>query len=340
MFLQKKNFNIKSLNSFHLNISVKEYIRTDSIPDLKEWLSETKPDINKILILGGGSNLLFTSDYNGTVIHPAFDFIKTVSEDDDNILIEAGSGKNWDEFVEFCVANSYFGVENLSLIPGTTGAAPVQNIGAYGVEAKDVIEKVNGIYLESGNSFSLSNDECRFGYRNSIFKNELKNKVLITSVVFRLSKNETFNLRYGHLEEKVKGLGEININNVRKAVISIRRSKLPDPDITGNAGSFFKNPEVPNGLYNELKNIYPDMPGYQSGNGKIKIPAGWLIDKAGWKGRSMGNAAVHSEQALVLINTGNATGKDIMALASAIEEDIRDKFGIELEKEVIVIGEN
>ncbi len=334
----RKNISLKTLNTFHIDVSAAGFIETDSVNDTKDWLEAEKPDLNNILVLGGGSNLLFTTDYPGTVIHPLFDSIKIVEENADHVLIEAGSGKVWDEFVNFCVSNDYYGVENLSLIPGSVGAAPVQNIGAYGIEARNVIVKVNGLFLDSGKMFSLTNSECRFGYRNSIFKTELKNRVLITSVVFRLSKNRQFNLDYGHLNEKVKEYGETTLANIRKAVICIRNSKLPDPAKTGNAGSFFKNPEIPASLYQNLKLRFPDMPGYFLSNESVKIPAGWLIDRAGWKGKREGDAGVHHDQALVLVNYGNAEGKEILHLAAEIEKDIKSKFGITLEKEVIVVS--
>jgi len=337
MLQVRKNISLKALNTFHFNVSASEYIETNSVKNIQEWLETEKPDLKDVLVLGGGSNLLFSSDYSGTIIHPLFNDIKIVKEDDDTVLIEAGAGKVWDEFVEFCVNNKYYGIENLSLIPGTVGASPVQNIGAYGMEAGNVIVKVNGLFLDSGKEFSYSNSECNFGYRNSIFKKELKNRVLITSVLFRLSKKEQFDLNYGHLEDKVKEYGELTIANVRKAVISIRNSKLPDPVVTGNAGSFFKNPEIAASMYHNLKAKFPDMPGYPLKNEKVKVPAGWLIDKAGWKGKRSGEAGVHHEQALVLVNLGKATGKDVLELASLIEKDIRDKFGIDLEKEVIII---
>ena len=337
MLQKHENYPLKELNTFHFDVRAKEFIVTDNVDDIREWIIQEKPSVENLLVLGGGSNILFAGDHKGTIIHPLFDQIKIIYEDNDTVLIEAGAGKKWDDFVDFCVGNSYHGVENLSLIPGTVGAAPVQNIGAYGCEAKDVIEKVNGIFLDSGDLLPLFSSECNFGYRNSIFKNKLKNRLLVTSVVFRLSKKEVFNLSYGRLEEKTKEFGEINLQNIRKAVIEVRSSKLPDPDITGNAGSFFKNPEIPFEQFEKLKETYPGIPGYPLDNEKVKVPAGWLIDKAGWKGKAMGEAAVHSEQALVLVNRRNATGKDILNLASAIEKDIKAKFGIKLEKEVIVI---
>ncbi len=333
----QNNFPLKDLNTFHFDVYASSYIKTNSTEDLRTWITETKPDINSLLVLGGGSNILFTKDYPGIIFHPSFDDITILEKKNDEVLIEAGAGKTWDEFVEYCVENSHYGVENLSLIPGTVGAAPVQNIGAYGSEAKDVISKVNGIFLDTGKEFSLENRECNFGYRNSIFKNELKNRILITSVVFRLSTKENYNLKYGHLEERVKEFGDINLRNVRQAVTAIRSAKLPDPDKTGNAGSFFKNPEIPASLFRDLQTKYPDMPGYDLNNGTFKVPAGWLIDKAGWKGKTVGNAGVHRDQSLVLTNTGNATGRDILSLAASIENDIKNKFGITLKKEVIVI---
>ena len=333
----KKDFSLKEFNTFHLDVKTSEYIKFDNTQEIRTWIKESKPDPDNIFIMGGGSNLLFTSDYAGTIIHPAIDNISIVEENSKYIYLKAEAGIVWDDFVEYCVSNSFYGVENLSLIPGNVGATPVQNIGAYGAEVKDTIEKVQGIFLNTGDEFSLKNDECRFGYRSSIFKHELRKQCLITSVVFRLSKKPGLNLKYGHLKDKVMEIGELNIKNIRKAVIETRKEKLPDPDKTGNAGSFFKNPEISLNEYNELKSKTPDIPGYFLTDDKVKVPAGWLIDKAGWKGKRTGNAGVHHEQALVLVNLNNATGKEILNLASRIEADIKNKFGIELEKEIIVI---
>jgi len=245
----------------------------------------------------------------------------------------------WDDFVSYCVDHNWGGIENLSLIPGNVGAVPVQNIGAYGVEAESVITKVNGLKLNTLENKSFTHKECNFGYRTSIFKEELKELFLVTSVVFRLFKQPIFHLDYGALEAEVSKFGEKNLKNIRKAVISIRESKLPDPSKVGNAGSFFKNPVVSETRAESLKKNYPDIPTYPLGTGLVKVAAGWLIEKSGWKGKSLGNAAVHDKQALVLINKGNATAMEIFSLSEMIIKDISAKFNIELEREVLVIGE-
>ncbi len=331
------NFSLKEYNTFNIDAYASVFVKLNSIGECKEWLRSMDLTNRSVLVIGHGSNLLFTGKYDGVVVQPVMNFVKIMEDNDDEILIEVGAGKKWDDFVLFCVENSFYGVENLSLIPGTVGASPVQNIGAYGVEVKDVIDSVNGVFIDSGEEFCFTNKECDFEYRSSVFKKELKGKIIITSVVFRLSKREKFNLNYGHLKESLKNYGEINIENIRSVIVSVRNSKLPEPEVTGNAGSFFKNPEISQTLYNELLKKYSDMPGYLLENDLVKVPAGWLIDRAGWKGKKMGRAGVHPQQALVLINLGNATGSDILKLSKAIEEDIYDKFQINLEKEVNVI---
>ncbi len=332
------NYSLKKYNTFNIDTIASQFVRVDSVEECKEWLCSNSLRNTKSLIIGEGSNLLFTLDFDGVVLQPIMNFIKVIKEDEDEILIEVGAGVPWDNFVQYCVANSYYGIENLSRIPGAVGASPVQNIGAYGVEVKDVIEKVNGIFIDSAEEFSFVNGKCVFEYRNSIFKKELKGEVIITSVIFRLGKRERFNLNYGHLRESIEEYGEINIKNIRSVIVSVRNSKLPDPQVTGNAGSFFKNPEISQSHYDVLLVKYPEMPGYTLENNMVKVPAGWLIDRAGWKGKRLGRAGVHPQQALVLINLGSATGNDILALAKAIEEDIFNRFQIFLKKEVNVIA--
>ena len=244
----------------------------------------------------------------------------------------------WDDLVAYTVNKNLHGLENLSYIPGHVGASPIQNIGAYGIEAKDSIEVVNGIYIDNKQSFTLTNDDCEFDYRNSIFKNKLKNKTIVTSVIFKLAKKTTFNLSYGNVLEEVEKLGEINLSNIRNAIIEIRKSKLPNPEVNGNAGSFFKNPIITKALYTKILHNYPTLPSYPIDDHFIKIPAGGLIETAGWKGQSRGQVAVHDKQALVLINKGLATGKDVFQLAQVIITDIKNKFEIELEAEVNMIG--
>jgi UDP-N-acetylmuramate dehydrogenase len=331
------NYSLKKLNTFGLDVKTKYYVSLNSEENTKKWISKYDFSI-PVFILGGGSNVLFKHDFEGVVVHPQMDFIRLLDESDSHVFLEVGAGMNWDDFVSYCVQNDYYGIENLSAIPGNVGASPVQNIGAYGIEVKDVITHVRGFYLKNGESFRMENKDCQFDYRQSIFKAELKNQVIITSVGFKLSRQRIFQLNYGDVAEMVLRKGGETLDNVRSAIIDIRAKKLPDPLETGNAGSFFKNPFVSQGLYQDLKRQYVDLKGYEMADGRVKVPAGWLIDKAGWKGRTLGRAGVHPNQALVLINCGRATGEDILQLADKIQKDIKTKFDILLEKEVNVIG--
>jgi len=331
------NFSLRKYNTFQIDVNAAKFIEITKPEELQYFIIHNLNIDSSALVLGGGSNILFTKDYDGLVIKPSIEFVDVLNGQDDEVLIEAGAGVVWDDFVEYCVEHEYYGLENLSLIPGTVGAAPVQNIGAYGAEAGDTIKSVKGFYLETGNEFELDHDECGFGYRKSIFKTKLKGKTVISSVVFRLSKKEKLNLDYGDIKNKLAEYGHTDIHSLRKAIVEIRKSKLPDPVETGNAGSFFKNPEIEESHFNTLKEQYPGIPGYKLASGLFKVPAGWLIDKAGWKGKSMGKAGVNPKQALVLVNLGGAKGTDILDLAAAIEQDINKKFGICLEKEVNII---
>lgn len=339
MYYLTNNFLLRDSNTFGIPAFAKHYLTIDSPEDLIRFFKNNHPEIcEKRLFLGAGSNLLFVDDYDGLVIHPEIPGIRLISENKYEVKVEAGAGVKWDHFVAWCVGKGWGGVENMSLIPGNIGAVPVQNIGAYGVEVASVISEVKGIELDSLENKCLNRDDCKFGYRTSIFKEQLKEQFMVTSVVFCLSKKPDFQLQYGALEKAVNKYGETNLNNIRKAVIAIRESKLPDPSKVGNAGSFFKNPVVPEAVARELKNQYPDIPFYPAEPDFVKIAAGWLIEKAGWKGRSIGKAAVHDKQALVIINTGNASGKDIVKLSEIVTEDVLRKFNIELEREVQVVG--
>jgi len=331
----QENYSLKALNTFHFNIKCAYFAAPNSMTELTDLLSNPVAKKNEILILGGGSNILFTKDFSGLVIKPNFNKITVVDENEKSIWIESGAGVDWDLFVEWCVNRNYYGIENLSLIPGNVGSCPVQNIGAYGVEVKDVIANVNGLYIDTLEPFSLKNEDCNFGYRNSIFKEDLKNKVIITSVVFELKKQDTLKLEYGDVKAKVEEIGELNLLNIRKAIIEIRESKLPDHKELGNVGSFFKNPVVDNKTADKILNQYPNAPYYIVDEKHKKIPAGWMIEQCGWKGKII---AVHEKQALVLINkTGHATGAEILELATKIEKDVWDKFSVIIEKEVNVI---
>ncbi len=318
---------------YKTDLLIHVHTEDEAITLIKKKISVKYP----LFILGGGSNLLFTGDYKGTLLHSEIDGISIDEKHRDYHIVSCGSGLDWDFFVEWSVNNGYGGLENLSLIPGQVGASPVQNIGAYGVEIKDVIEKVRAVSLEDGSVREFTRNECCFEYRNSVFKNELKGKYLITRVYYKLATNPILKYDYGSLAVEIKKLGEINLRNVRDAVINIRQTKLADPKITGNAGSFFKNPVVSRSAASALKKRFPEMPYYEDPSGAAKLAAGWLIDQAGWKGKRIGDAGVHDKQALVLINFGNATGDDILKLADAINRSVRTKFGIELEREVEVV---
>ncbi|MEI7421454.1 MAG: UDP-N-acetylmuramate dehydrogenase [Prolixibacteraceae bacterium] len=340
MYKLVPNYSLRDHNSFGLDVLVSYWLTISSADD---WLTAmlNYPHIyqEKRLIIGGGTNLLFISDFDGLIISPDIFGISITYQDSHFVEVEVGAGEEWDDFVSHCVQNGWYGVENLSLIPGKVGAVPVQNIGAYGVEADSVIVRVKGISLETGSSFSFSHDECCFGYRSSIFKERYAGSLMVTSVIFKLKKQGELMMDYGDLRKTLDSIGEPNLVNLREAVIQIRSSKLPDPKHLGNAGSFFKNPIVSEEVATALEELLPGIPVYQLSDGFVKIGAGFLIEKAGWKGFQAGKAAVHHRQALVLVNTGGATGKEILDLSEKIQQDVLTKFGVLLEREVQVIEE-
>jgi UDP-N-acetylmuramate dehydrogenase len=333
-----KNVPLKNYNTFGLDYTAECLI---NIRTEKEAIALFRKEIiwnNPLLILGGGSNILFVSGFNGTILHPDFRGMRIESKDNEHVIISAGAGVIWDKLVEWSVRNGFYGLENLSLIPGLVGATPVQNIGAYGVESGDSISKVRTISVTDGSIRIFSHDECEFGYRTSIFKKSKKGKYLISRVYYKLKINPLLNLSYGSLKEEADKLGGASLENVRQAVINIRRDKLPDPEVIGNAGSFFKNPVVEDSFAMHLRKEYPDMPLYRDDNEGFKLAAGWLIDQCGWKGKRVGDAGVHQKQALVLVNYGKATGIEIYNLSEAIRKSVKENFGLELEREVEVIG--
>ena len=335
----EQNFSLKAYNTFGIEATARYFFEFTEFEDLPYFLANF-PDWEKlsVLLLGGGSNMLFADDFDGLVIHANIPGIKQVNEDRNHVWLEVGAGENWDRFVAYCVNQWYGGIENLSLIPGNVGAAPVQNIGAYGVEVCDYIESVKGFDLKTFEAFDILADDCRFGYRDSVFKHELKNRFIVTSVVFRLDKFIEYKLDYGDLRAEVEKRGGENIHYVRDAVIAIRESKLPDPEILGNAGSFFKNPIVSNDFAENLKNQFPQLPVYSAGEGKSKLAAGWLIDQCGLKGYRVGDAGVHEKQALVLVNYGSASGNEVYELAKHIQQSVQERFQVALEPEVNLIG--
>jgi UDP-N-acetylmuramate dehydrogenase len=334
----KHNFPLIKYNTFGLECNVDTFIQVRTEEEALSILCKPSAAYKPLLVLGGGSNFLFLSDFNGTVLHPGIQGITLEAEADDHIVVSAGAGIAWDDFVEWSVGGGFGGLENLSFIPGTVGATPVQNIGAYGVEVKNVIEKVRAISLLNGTIREFNNGECQFGYRDSIFKNELKGKYLITKVYYRLSKKPVLNTGYGSLLEEVMKMGTPSIKTVRESVIKIRKSKLPDPGIIGNAGSFFRNPVVSNPIAENMKKYFPSIPLFTDPSGGTKLAAGWLIEQCGWKGKRFGEAGVHDKQALVLVNFGKATGMEIFDLSERIKISVFEKFGIELDREVEVIG--
>ncbi|PZX14389.1 UDP-N-acetylmuramate dehydrogenase [Breznakibacter xylanolyticus] len=331
---------LKPLHTFGIDVNAHSYFEFSDVSQLTALIRSGALQGVEPLVLGGGSNFLPVADVAALVIHPVNKGIRIISQTDEAVWVEAAAGEVWDDLVAWAVQMGFYGLENLSLIPGHVGAAPVQNVGAYGVEAGDAIHQVHAIDLRDGSELLFSQHECRFGYRDSIFKSDrYRNQLVVTRVMFRLSKLPVFHLQYGNLSEEVARMGEVTLSNVRQAVMAIRMAKLPDPAVTGNAGSFFKNPVVDISLADRLKMQYPHMPVYPVDDRHVKLPAGWLIDTAGWKGVVMGQAGVHPLQALVLINRGQATGREIVALAHAIEQDVLAKFGVHLEKEVNIIGD-
>lgn len=332
-----ENQSLHHLNTFGLDIKSRYYTCLKEVSQFEELRSSLLRWGSKYLILGEGSNILFTKDYDGSIIHMCFKGIDLISEDKRSAEIKVYAGENWDDFVEICVAKGLFGLENLSLIPGSVGSSPVQNIGAYGVEVKDRIINVEGYSLPELKFTVFKNEECRFSYRDSIFKQELKNRFLITAVVFRLDKHPVYTLKYGNLEERFRQKETQNLRTLRETIIEIRRDKLPDPLKFGNAGSFFKNPVIPVSHYNKLKQQWVDIPCHTAGNIGIKVPAAWLIEKAGWKGIRNGDVGTWEFQPLVIVNYGAATGKEILEFSEKIRESVLKKFGVGLEREVNVI---
>jgi UDP-N-acetylmuramate dehydrogenase len=333
----ESNISLKPYNSFQIEAVARHFARFESIGSLTELQSVTKAQ--PVLLLGGGSNLLFTGDYDGYVLKNEMKGIELTREDEEYFYVKAAAGENWHAFVQYCVAHNYAGLENLSLIPGNVGASPMQNIGAYGVEIKDVFEELEAWHLQDHQLQTFRAADCAFGYRESVFKNKFRNQFAILSVTFRLRKKPVFYTSYGALEqelEKMK-LQELSIRAISDAVIRIRSSKLPDPAQIGNAGSFFKNPIVSNTEFAALKNAYPTIPGYPAANDQTKLAAGWLIEQCGWKGYRKGDAGCYDKQALVLVNYGHATGAEIFDLSAGIIQSVQDRFGVALEREVNII---
>ncbi len=332
-----KNVQLRNYNTFGLYSIAKEFFTFNTEKMLLDAISEGKLRDKNVLILGGGSNILFTDNVEGIVIHPETKGISFEERNDDRVIISAGSGVQWDDLVKWSVENGLSGLENLSFIPGLVGATPVQNIGAYGVEASDTIVKVRFIDLETGKINEIKGSECSFGYRNSIFKQELRKHFIVTRVWYSLSLHPVLNTTYGDVKEETDRLGGTNLPNIRQAIINIRQRKLPDPSITGNAGSFFRNPVVTQEELAILKKSFPDIPHFVLSDGSAKVAAAWLIEQCGWKGYRRGDAGVHPRQALVLVNYGKATGKEILSLSEDIKSSVENRFKITLCREVEVV---
>lgn len=335
----KENVDISGFTSMGVKAYAHYFVSIASIEQLNESLKLAQKKELRILVLGGGSNLLFVENFDGLIIKNTILGIEVLEENDESILLKVGAGENWNKLVEYAVSKGYGGIENLSLIPGTVGAAPIQNIGAYGAELKDTFDTLEALNIESGELQSFDKSQCKFGYRDSIFKKELKGKVIILSVTLRLCKNPKLNFEYSALRERLdeKGIQNPSIADISTAVIEVRQSKLPDPEKIGNTGSFFKNPEIKVTEFEKLKLEHPTIPGYRISDTITKVPAGWLIEQAGWKGKRFGDAGVHEKQALVLVNHGKATGEELWELAQNVQASVVEKFNIRLTPEVNII---
>jgi UDP-N-acetylmuramate dehydrogenase len=330
--IDQENYSLLRHNTFGIDAKCKRFIEYSSVEEAQQVARMITGADRPLLILGGGSNLLLTGDYNGTVLHSGIRFL----EQTDECHVRCGSGFIWDDVVDYCVANNLYGAENLSIIPGEVGASAVQNIGAYGAEAKDLIECVEAVEIETGQICRFTNTECAYSYRQSKFKHAWKNRFLITAVTYKLSKTYNPKLDYGNIRVALaaKGIDNPTAMQLRETIIDIRNAKLPDPKVLGNAGSFFMNPVVSTHKYNQLAQQYVGMPHYTIDSEYEKIPAGWLIEQCGWKGKALGKAAVHNKQALVLVNCGGATGSEVVQLYKTIQHDVKQKFDIEIKPEV------
>ncbi len=332
-----ENVSLKSFNTFGIEARARYFVRVQTTAELHDVLANPVYRPLPKLVLGGGSNVLFINDFfDGLVIKIDIKGITVLEETQQSVRLEVGAGEVWHDLVVHTIEKGYSGLENLSLIPGTVGAAPMQNIGAYGVEIKETFDSLEALHVESGESRRFTNAECRFGYRESVFKHELKGQYIITSVRFNLSKIPVFHTSYGAIQDTLRemGIGELSVKAISEAVCHIRRSKLPDPAQIGNAGSFFKNPEIPKAQFEALKAQYPGIPGYVTSPDFVKVPAGWLIEQCGWKGKVVGATGVHKMQALVLVNYGDAKGQEIKALAEEVQRSVQERFGIRLTPEV------
>ena len=337
--IDKKDYSLLAHNTFGIDASCRRFLEYSSIEEARMVADIVRSSNDPYLIIGGGSNLLLTKDYAGVVVHSAIKGIEAEEQADGTVLLTCGSGEVWDDVVAYSVERGWYGAENLSIIPGEVGASAVQNIGAYGAEVCQIIDKIEAVEIATGDIRIFDVEECGYGYRQSRFKKEWKDRYLMTHVTYRLAKQQPLRLEYGNIKAELerKGISEPTLAQLRQVIIDIRNEKLPDPKVEGNAGSFFMNPVVSKEKYEELAALYPNMPHYTIDAEHEKIPAGWMIDQCGWKGKSLGRAGVHSKQALVLVNRGGATGEEIVQLCETIRKDVCDRFGIDIHPEVNVI---
>jgi UDP-N-acetylmuramate dehydrogenase len=334
-----QNISLKPYNTFGIEANASQFVELQTLEEVQVLCQTFNLTDRKLLILGGGSNILLTKDFDGMALKINLKGIEIVKENDEEVWVQAMAGESWHSFVTHCVEKNWGGVENLSLIPGCVGAAPMQNIGAYGTEIKAVFSSLKAVEIATGEMVEFNNEACEFGYRESVFKNKYKGKYIIVSVIFKLNKKPILNVSYGAIQDVLneKGITSPTIQDISNAVIAIRQSKLPNPAELGNAGSFFKNPEIPAEQYQRLKNEFPEIPGYPAPNNQVKVPAGWLIEQCQWKGKIVGNTGAHKNQALVLVNYGNATGNEILNLAKQIQDSVYNQFKINISPEVNLI---
>lgn len=331
-----ENISLKQYNTFGIEARAALFSGFSTVDEAKELLASGNKEV---LVLGGGSNILFTKNVDGLVMKNEIAGIEKITEDEEHVYIKAGAGVNWHSLVLYCIENNFAGIENLSLIPGNVGASPMQNIGAYGVEIKDVFHSLQALHIPDGTVVEFNLNDCGFGYRESVFKRKYKGQFIITSVTYRLNKKPHYNTSYGAIEQELEKMGvkELSIRAVSNAVINIRSSKLPNPSEIGNAGSFFKNPEVSAVKFEQLRNEFENIVGYKLDNGNVKLAAGWLIEQCGWKGYRKGDAGCHAKQALVLVNYGKASGEEIFSLSEDIMRSVKERFGVIIEREVNIV---
>ncbi len=334
----EKDKSLQAYNTFGIEVRTRYFAEYDTVEGLKELLLSETVQNNRLLHMGGGSNLLFLKDFDGVILHSAIRSLEILEENESSVLLRAGAGIDWDEFVAYCVEKEYYGLENLSLIPGEVGASAVQNIGAYGVEVKETIERVECVDVATAEKVVINGEDCRYSYRNSIFKEELKGKMVITHVLFRLSKIPAYTLGYAHLKKAVEEKGELSLDLVRETIIEIRKSKLPDPKELGNGGSFFMNPVISQAHFANLQAQYPAIPHYVVSDNEIKVPAAWLIEQSGLKGKRFGDVEIYHKQPLVLVNHGGASGREIADVAQMIQKEVKNRFEIDIYPEVNFIG--